>query len=457
MTSSIDQLQERFDWAKAEALSFAHDGSDPVGLWYEAALPGRDAFCMRDVSHQALGAHFLGLDEHTRNMLFRFAKNISEEKDWCSFWEINSDDQPAPVDYRDDKAFWYNLPANFDVLDASFRMYQWTGDLAYVDHPVFLEFYERTISNYVQRWDLSAESILERERFMNRESFNPNDYYQYARGVPSYHEGDQGRTGLGVDLLAFQLAAYRSYASIMATRGETDRPNEMLTRAVRVAELIEEVFWNENSGSFDDLRLVTGENGSGGGMRIFALYNDAIPDVEHAISTASTLMQFDPGNVEMRSYMPEVLYRYGRHAEALDMLMLLTDENTSRRGYPEVSFAVIGALATGLMGIAPLDDALGISTISRISTENDFVELSGFEHHDRLLSLRHEGRDTSTLTLHGSENLLWRASFQGKHQVLWVRGRSLRATIKQDLAGDFYSYADIQIYPQESITVSVHQ
>jgi len=31
-----------------------------VGYWYEAALPGREAFCMRDVSHQSIGAETLG-------------------------------------------------------------------------------------------------------------------------------------------------------------------------------------------------------------------------------------------------------------------------------------------------------------------------------------------------------------------------------------------------------------
>lgn len=80
--TSIDGLAEGFDWAKNQALSYAHDVGDPVGPWYQAALPGREAFAMRDVSHQALGAHFLGLDEHTRNMLFRFARSISDEKDW---------------------------------------------------------------------------------------------------------------------------------------------------------------------------------------------------------------------------------------------------------------------------------------------------------------------------------------------------------------------------------------
>jgi hypothetical protein len=58
--SSDPRLVEGFKWAKQQALAYAFDG-DPVGPWCEAALPGREAFCMRDASHQGVGAHALGL------------------------------------------------------------------------------------------------------------------------------------------------------------------------------------------------------------------------------------------------------------------------------------------------------------------------------------------------------------------------------------------------------------
>lgn len=37
--STDKQLEETFNWACNMAMSYAHDGSDPVGYWYEAALP----------------------------------------------------------------------------------------------------------------------------------------------------------------------------------------------------------------------------------------------------------------------------------------------------------------------------------------------------------------------------------------------------------------------------------
>ena len=451
--SSIEGLETRFEWARETALSYAHSDSDAVGLWYEAALPGREAFCMRDVSHQALGAHFLGLDNHTRNMLFQFARNVTEEKDWCSYWEITRNNEPASVDYRDDTAFWYNLPANFDVLDASYRMYQWTEDPTYIEHPVFLEFYERTVSDYVDRWQLDASTILDRERYMNRDSFDMEDPYEYARGIPSYHESNQQATQLGIDLLAFQVAAYRSYAGILSKTGQPAKSTEYLSRAVRASNLLTQVFWKEDIGHFHELLLSDAETSMGGGMQVYALYNDAIPDPDKASRAAKSLAGNDPGNIEMRSHYPEVLYKYGLHGEALDMIMLLTDSTTARRSYPEVSFAVVGSIATGLMGISPIEK--GIATISRIEPSSDWVELNHFTHTKSIASLRHEGTSSSTLSVLSGEKLRWRATFNGVHNELVVNGRRLRATQSTDLIGNPISFIEVEVYPLEQITISV--
>ena len=72
LESDYEPLVEGFLWAKQTALAYAFEG-DPVGKWFEASLPGREAFCMRDASHQATGALALGLAEHTRNMMHKFS------------------------------------------------------------------------------------------------------------------------------------------------------------------------------------------------------------------------------------------------------------------------------------------------------------------------------------------------------------------------------------------------
>ena len=69
LKTSDAQLQRSFDWAKQQALAYVGSGHDAVKDWYEAALPGRHAFCMRDVSHQAAGAAALGLQAQNKSML----------------------------------------------------------------------------------------------------------------------------------------------------------------------------------------------------------------------------------------------------------------------------------------------------------------------------------------------------------------------------------------------------
>src|SRR5215469_3277521 len=71
LAASDAQLVDGFNRAKRQAMAYVFDG-DPVGPWYEAAEPGREAFCMRDTAHQAMGAHALGLQLVTKNMLHKF-------------------------------------------------------------------------------------------------------------------------------------------------------------------------------------------------------------------------------------------------------------------------------------------------------------------------------------------------------------------------------------------------
>jgi len=98
---SSEELNRGFIWAKEQALFYTHE-EDLVGCWYEAALPKRQSFCVRDVAHHSMGAHALGLEKHTKNMLLKFAQNIAASRKFCTFWEIDKDDRPCPVDYSND-------------------------------------------------------------------------------------------------------------------------------------------------------------------------------------------------------------------------------------------------------------------------------------------------------------------------------------------------------------------
>ncbi len=185
--SSDSSLDEIFQWARGQALAYVAPSSSSIGPWYEAALPGRNAFCMRDVSHQTEGAAVLGLAAANRNMLGRFAASVDEKRDWAGYWEIDGEGRPSSADYVSDADFWFNLPANFDVLDAIVRMWRWTGDDTYRDDSRFREFFRRTVNDYVTRWQLQPEKILHRPRIANQRL--ESGKFVHSRGIPSYSEG----------------------------------------------------------------------------------------------------------------------------------------------------------------------------------------------------------------------------------------------------------------------------
>ena len=426
LSSSDARLVEAFNWAKQQAMAYAFDG-DPVGPWYEASLPGRRAFCMRDVSHQAAGAQALGLSRYTHNMLRRFAENIAASRDWCSYWEIDYRNLPAPIDYKNDQEFWYNLPANFDVLDTCYRMYLWTGDKSYIEDPVFLNFYDRTVTDYVARWDLSVNRIMTRKN-----TASPPPFF---RGDPSYEESRRDME-LGVDLLATQYAGYRSFAAIQAIRGNKDSAIMYLQNAAEVKSLVNSKWWNASQGYFysylDNQRQFQGHGGAD------LLYRNVADDGPRARSALHALLEkarTEPASaVEPQSHYAEILYRYGDPDAAYAEIIDLTGTGRERREYPEVSYSVIGTLVNGMMGInivpsSTIEEvvhgshfATVVETLPQLTAKTNWAEIRDLPVLDDLITVREESRST-VLTNHGKSEVVWQAAFSGSFPTLVVNGK----------------------------------
>jgi hypothetical protein len=467
LDSSDTRLVDAFNWAKKQALAFAFDG-DPVGPWYEAALPGREAFCMRDVAHQAMGAHALGLARYTSNMLHRFAENISESRDWCSYWEIDRYNRPAPVDYKNDAQFWYCLPANYDVLDACYRMYIWTGDQSYLNDPVFLNFYNRTVNDYEQRWDLDASHIMKRRRFLNvKGEFDPQKAFVLFRGLPSYQESREDYV-LGVDLLATQSAAYRAYAGIEDARRNEQAAHAYRVKAGAVRSLINNSWWDEKAGEFysrlnKDYRLE-------GHDAAALLYRDAIEDTPRMKKTLDTLLdeikKRPSTGVEGQSHQAEILYRYGKPDVAYAQMMDLARPGRNRREYPEVSYSVVGAIVTGLMGVTldpasfTLSDTGGHFVDRFIRTEPGlgkigWVELRNLPVRRNEVTVRHEAGRKTVFTNQKGPSLIWRASFPGSFQNLLLNGKPVKSRIDKNIFVSDVSSIDVPVAPGVTSTVEI--
>jgi hypothetical protein len=451
--SSDAGLVEGFNRAKRQAMAYVFD-NHPVGPWYEAAEPGREAFCMRDVAHQAMGAHALGLARHNLNMLRRFAENVSEARDWCSFWEIDRFNRPAPVDYQNDALFWFNLPANFDILDACHRMYLWSGDPTYVNDPVFLNFYDRTVTDYVERWGLGLDQIMTRPRLLNVRGIPGSKKFQWARGIPGYDEGTHDYA-LGNDVLATQFAAYLAYARIQETRGNAERAGIYLKKAGDVRALVNTKWWNEKDQCFY-LRVGKDHNLEGrdpGNLLYWGVVEDG-PKLKSALADAG-------------SRRVEALYRYGEPDLARQRLLEIMTPGRSRMEYPEVSFSVVGMIVNGAMGInletasALLSSVEGnwveaaVGTLPGLGSGVAWAELRNLPIRANEVTVRHEGNRKTVFTNQHGPALVWYAAFPGLHDTLLVNGRAAKARIEKAPLGRTISSLRVTVGAGGTVAVAV--
>jgi len=428
--SSSAKLVDVFQWARSQAMAYAFDAGDPVGPWYEAVEPGREGFCIRDTCHQALGAHALGLDRFTLNMLRRFAENISDSKDWCSYWEIDRFNRPAPVDYENDASFWYNLPSNFDLLDCCFRMYVWSGDLAYVEDPIFLNLYDRTVNDYVERWGLDLDHIMTRPRLLNQRGiFDPEAKFPRNRGIPGYDEGDHDYV-IGFDVLVAQRAAYLAYAHIEQARMNAALADEYLKKAAAVENLMKASWWKKAGQCY-----YSRESGDHQLKECGRPETEIDLDWRWDVTSASGGFRI-PGEATIAS---------------------LLDLSHARLEYPEVSYSRVGDIVTSIMGVrleysSPLLSAVAgdwveviVRTLPGLGAGIEWAEVRNLPIRACEVTVRHDGPRKTTVTNQRGPAFIWRAMFEGQHATFNVNGREVKAIVQTDEAGKTVSSALVTV------------
>lgn len=450
--SSTDKyLENTYNWARKMALSYAHDGTDPVGYWYEAALPQREAFCMRDVSHQSVGAQILGLAVHNKNMFRKFAENISENKDWCTYWEINRYDKPAPADYTNDKEFWYNLNANFDVIQACWKMYEWTGDKDYLTDSCFVNFYNKSLNEYISRWQLQPESIMSRPRYMNQpKNFDLNNNFHTCRGLASYVENFRGLT-VGVDLIAALYAGFDAsskMALLLGNKGKAEKDRQM---ALEYRNILEKEWWCEDSAYYQTFWTEDHTFYRGEGVP-FILWFGATEDANRIRASVKDILNKE-WNVENMSAFPALLYRLGYFKEAYTYLTELLQMNRSE--YPEVSYGIIEGMINGVMGIVPSASERKISTCSRLAEDSLTAEIRNLPVFDGYVTVKHIGRVISEIENQTSQNLVWKVMFLGKHPQIKIDGNTCKAMNFQDANGNSYSMIEVSLPSGEKMSAQI--
>lgn len=443
LAASDKKIESGFAWAKGQALAYAHHGGDAVGLWYEAALPERDAFCIRDVAHQRTGAAALGLSAHTANMLWKFAASMAKSRDYCMFWEITKDDVPAPVDYKNDADFWYNLPANFDMVTACLKEYLWSGDERFLKDETFLSFYAETFGAYIDAWDKDGDGV-------------PEYHHRYGRrGLASYNE-QVIKPYVGGDLLGAMYAGYTAYAQILCLQGKECEGAAYRENAVRIrARYLTEWYRPAKKAFYGALktknRFYRPYYNEG---NFLPVYFGILDDTPFLAGALQQIAKRGPKLVEAQTYFPDFCYGRGADDYGYEMLTGLLNPNLKRREYPEVSFAALGAVVGQYMGITP--EAVGlVRTRSRLHSPTDTAALTALPLQGRTLDVTHVGHEKTILTNHSDTAFRWQACFTGKHKHIEVNGHAVQAEIEKDAAGNFYSRITAFVPANATLTAKV--
>ena len=429
-----------FDWACRQAAAYRYD-DEPVGPCFEAALPGRRAFCVRDVCHQSTGAQVLGMAAHTKNMLRRFAESISDAKDWCPYWEITRDGAPAAADYRSDARFWYNLPGSFDLVEACHRQFLWTGDADYVDDPVFREFYRRTLGDFVGRWDRDDDGIPDHR---------PEDGH---RGIATYNEQVPDPL-VGGDLLGAMYGALRADAAMRDLRGDRAGALGARRRAAALRRRYNREWWDPARGGFAGHRRQDGtfapEYGyEGNFLPLYFGLPSGGPRVRAALDEMSAR---GAPNVEGLTYVVDILMRHGRVAEGWALLRRIADPRHPRADYPEVAFCAVGALVAGLAGLRP-DAGRGLlETVWRLPAPGAWLRVGPVPVLGGRVTLTH-GPEGTRLENGGDRPLRWRALFAEDGPRRTVDGTPA-SQVRLRRHGRWHTGTDVLLAPGQACTVA---
>lgn len=382
------------------------DASELASYW--AGLTDRPMFYSRDVAHQLLGGHLLGLDRENLTMMRHFAASSTPARRYYPLWAFMFDGTPAEIDYHDDDDFVRETPVPYELVEKALEQYRWTGDARWVTDPDLAAFRSNVIRKFAADHDVLGNGLAGES--------GTGDIF---RGSATYNEAGQDHPPLvAADGVSSQWAALDAVARVLPeaiAAGHTTDDGlaaEARAEAGRVRALFADEWWSATDARYASGRTAERfDTGFSWEPTWFPGVKAIMPAGEradaHLAFLAEQVRATPPVNIEAVTYLPEAFSAYHHDDEARYWIDFLLE---SRADYPEVPFTAVAHLTVGLSGLRPTGAAT-VETDSHLR-DGEWTEFDGVVVGAHRIGLRTEGRDRTVLTVHdGDRPLTWRARF----------------------------------------------
>lgn len=443
LTSSSDFLNCGFSWAKQQALDWVQTGRGTNIPSYWAGLTDRPAFYARDVAHQMLGAHLLGLDMENKSMLGVFAASATAARRWYPLWAFGFDGSIYQLDYVDDDRFVREIPAVFELVEQAERQYRWTADAGYIADSPLWNFYTTVVHDFISSHDANHNTVADEA--------GSGDIFL---GVASYNENGEHLIEAG-DGIGSQYQALLAYARMQHARGDAAGAAGTATRAANLKALFNTHWWSNDANRYIRGFAASGPKTDFGKENSWFMPMKRITEpgprtnayldfVDHSVA------ELPPFNIEAYTYLPETFFLYGRDEQAWKWLAYLID---SRASYPEVAYTIVGQAVAGLLGVEPDAPDNRLATCSHLPGALEWLEIDHIPLGAHDLCIRHDRARRTILTHNsGPRALTWQARFAGTYDQLMIDGATKTAD-RLVIDGRTISAVTISSVPGQTIVV----
>ncbi|WP_214322828.1 NPCBM/NEW2 domain-containing protein [Nonomuraea sediminis] len=454
-------LNDGFNWGKNRALGMTFYPGNPMmgheSEWWRlkdsthtTMAPGywgsyvnREAFYNRDIAHQSDGAHALGLDAETFNMLKTFAGDADDQGQ--NGWPLWAHSSYGIMYYIDGTGF-RELPSPFNVMAKAYKQYLWTGNADWINDPTLSAYYDSTMGSFLTSHEVTWNDA-------NPSSEQPVAKKQTGEYTATYFEFPNENLVSAGDALGYQYQSMLAYAAILKAKGDNANSTKWANRAQRVRDYFETNWWDASNN-----RYFRGKDAAGTGYSSWgheASYLTMLTGLGDYGTRTGNYLDFvaandDNLNVEATSYLPETYYQYNRSSEGWAWLKKLM---TGRNTYPEISFTTVSNVIDGMMGVQPDAPHAKVATVSRLTSETPWVEIDHLKVGDNDLKLKHTGTTTSTLTNNSGGTITWEAQFYGTPATITVNGTAYTPQTKS-LYGQPVSYVTAPVPAGASVTAT---